>query len=199
MHFPYEEFRSPARSLPPSLSVFLSFFLQLFEEDKREKVAFCQQQKQNDAGNVKESTKDNGGGGGGGEDNEKVERGGGVEGENEDIAVKSGDHPGTRATKSPTMRRKPRHADISVTHARTVLSEREIPLKSLLPSSMYQTRARTFQLTSLVKPFAQGQGEIRNADEGEGVVGDCAEGDPRCLHLRVKPCIFRKGCAATQI
>ena len=106
--FPYEEFRSSL------LSFFLSFFLQLFEEDKTEKVAFCQQQKQNDAGNVKESTKDNGsgesGGGGGGEYNEIVEREDDVEGENEGIAVKGRDHPGIRATKSPTMRRKIRHA-----------------------------------------------------------------------------------------
>ena len=78
-------------------------------------MALCQ--KQNDAGNLKESAKDNSGGGGGGEggreDNEKAgrRREGDVGGENGGINVDNdGGAPGIRPTKSPTMRRKIRHA-----------------------------------------------------------------------------------------
>ena len=114
---PYEGLRS--------VSLFLSHFvllLQSLEENGREEddataaVALCQ--KQNDAGNLKESAKDNSGcgdgpGEGGREDNEKAgrRREGDVGGENGGINVDNdGGAPGIRPTKSPTMRRKIRHA-----------------------------------------------------------------------------------------
>ena len=117
---------APCRSLSLSLSHFV-LLLQSLEENGREEddataaaavaVALCQ--KQNDAGNLKESAKDNSGGGGGGgggeggrEDNEKAgRREGDVGGENGGINVDNdGGAPGIRPTKSPTMRRKIRHA-----------------------------------------------------------------------------------------
>ena len=112
--FPYEELLS--------LSLSLSLLQQSLEENGRKEddaatatAAVAFRQKQSDAGNLKESTKDNGGGGGR-EDNEKAEerrREEGdfvVGGENEGIIAAAAVAPGIRTTKSPTMRRKIRHA-----------------------------------------------------------------------------------------
>ena len=122
--FPYEGLRplSLILSLSPLSPQSLGNEKEREEEDDAAAataVALCQ--RENDAGNLKESTKDNSGGGER-EDNEKamgsgrrrrlregdVVVGGGNEGINDNGGV--ADCGGIRPTKSPTMRRKIRHA-----------------------------------------------------------------------------------------